>query len=320
MAGCTRVNTPFVGSRLPEEKPRIDVIVRTLLSKTREREIIRALDSIQNLSSMHARPIVVVNGDRYDPTLLKTLQRRQGVVLHFQADASAGRAIGTGRRLVTAPYFMFLDDDDQLVAAGMESFSKYILDHSDWDVLVTNGYFSRLGERRPMYLDLQSHAIHPLRSLLSESWVCAGATIFRSESISAAFLDMERNHQEWTFIAFRLVMEEKRIAFMDAPTVVYHDTGGSASKLIEHQEEALDLLEQMSAHPRVDRETRRLMERKYRNMLHVLALQHWQRGARRKAWIYHLRSMRQPFTFKYLLFSRKLLIPARRAQLRQQPD
>lgn len=314
------MNIPIVENRSPEEKPRIDVIVRTLLSKTREREIMRALDSIQNLPSMQARPIVVVNGDHYDRPLLDMLQQRPGIVLHYQPDASAGRAIATGRRLVTAPYFMYLDDDDQLVAAGMKSLSTYVFNHFDWDVLITNGYFCRSGESRPMYLDLKSHAIHPLRSLLSESWVCAGATIFRSESISADFLDMERNHQEWTYIAFRLVMEEKRIAFMDAPTVVYHDTGGSASKLIEHQEEALSLLEQMSADSRVDGETRSLMERKYRNMLHVIALQYWRQGDRRKAWIYHLRSMRQPFTFKYLLFSRKLLIPVRRVQLRQQPD
>jgi glycosyltransferase involved in cell wall biosynthesis len=294
-------------------RPRIDVIMRTLADKARERNITRALDGIQSLSSVDARPVVVVNGDRYHPPLLQALRARSGMIVHYLSEASAVRARTEGRRLVTAPWFMFLDDDDELIASGMAQLAEHIVNHVDWDVLITNGYFSADGERRPMYLDLNIIAAHPLRSLVAEGWLCPGASVFRTASIDVDLLDVQHFHQEWTHIAFRLVMAKKRINFLDVPTGIYYDTEGSASKSHRHQEEAVRLLEEMMADPEVDPETLTVMKRKYRNMLHILAVQHWRRGHLRQAWRYHLRSMRWPFTFKYLLFSRKLLVPRRRS-------
>lgn len=293
------------------ELPRIDVVVRTLALAARQQALKRALDSIQMLSAVDARPIVVVNGDRWHPPVLDMLQRRPGILLHHLPEASAARAITAGRRLVKAPYFMFLDDDDELLAPGLQRLAAHVTNDSDWDVVITNGYFSSGGQRRPMYLDLHAHADNPLRSLVGETWLCPGASLFRTESVSADALDVNRDHQEWTNIAFLLALTDLRIRFLDVPTVVYYDTEGSASKGLGHQEAALQLLEEMKADSRVDAETLAAMERKYRNTLHILANQYWRQGAHRKAWRYHLRSMRPPFTFKYLLFSRKLLLPRR---------
>lgn len=291
--------------------PRIDVVVRTLALAARQRELMRALNSIQMLSGVNARAIVVVNGDRWHPPVLDMLRRRPGIFLHYLPEASAARAITAGRRVVTAPYFMFLDDDDELLAPGMQRLAAHLTNNSDWDVIITNGYFSSGGQRRPMYLDLHAHAVNPLRSLVGETWLCPGASIFRTESVAADSLNVNRDNQEWTNIAFLLAMTDLRIRFLDVPTVTYYDTKGSASKGLDHQEAALRLLEEMKSDPRVDAETLGAMERKYRNTLHILAHQYWRQGARRKAWRYHLRSMRPPFTFKYLLFSRKLLLPRR---------
>lgn len=293
--------------------PQVDVIVRTILSKTRERAILRAIDSIH--ACAQARPIVLVDGNGYDEHLLDTLRQRPEVLLHFQPESTPGRgrAIAAGRQLVTAPYFMYLDDDDELLPAGMAQVAEHAASNHDWDVLITNGYFSANGKRTPMYLDLGVHAAHPLRSLMSECWLFPGASVFRTESVSAAFLDTDRDHHEWTYLAFLLTIDKKRIGFLDVPTIVYNDTPISASKLFRHEEEQISLLEEMKADARVDALTRAIIERKYRNTLHVLARHYWQRGVRGKAWSYHLRSMRPPFTFKYLLFSRKLLLPARAA-------
>lgn len=299
----------ITGNKPTSGRPQIDVIVRTILSKTRERAILRAIDSIH--ACVVARPIVLVDGDRYDEHLLDTLRQRDEVVLHFQPKSTPGRgrAIAAGRQLVSAPYYMYLDDDDELLATGMTQLAEHAAGDRDWDVLITNGYFSANGKNTPMYLDLGAHAAHPLRSLMSECWLFPGASVFRTETISAEFLDTDRDHHEWTYIAFLLAIDKKRIGFLDVPTIVYNDTPVSASKLFKHEEEQISLLEEMKADARVDALTRTIIERKYRNTLHVLAHHYWQRGARGKAWDYHLRSMRPPFTFKYLLFSRKLLMP-----------
>jgi hypothetical protein len=293
-------------------RPRVDVIIRTLALEARERELLRALDGIQNQSWLTARPIVVVNGERFHPPLVEALRQRPGVLFHYEREASAGHALAVGRTLVTAPHFMFLDDDDELVEHGLQRLARHLADNPDWDVLITNGYFSSNADLRPMYLDLATHAVHPLRSLLAECWLFPGASIFRTESISAQFLDVKRDYHEWTYIAFLLAVEGKRISFLDVATVTYYDTQESASKSFEYEEAALDLLDIMKADRRLDNKTLAIMERKYRNVLHTLASRCWRRGARRKAWHYHLRSMRPPFTFQYLLFSRKLLIPTRR--------
>lgn len=292
-------------------RPRVDVIIRTLALESRERELLRALEGIQRQSFLAARPIVVVNGDRYHPPLVEALRKRPGILFHYEQEASAGHALAVGRSLVTAPHFMFLDDDDELVEQGLQRLARYLAENSEWDVLITNGYFSSNAQVRPMYLDLAAHAVHPLRSLLGECWLCPGASIFRTESISSQFLDVKRDYHEWTYIAFLLAIEGKRISFLDVPTVTYYDTQVSASKTFEYEEAALDLLHAMRGDPRLDSKTLALMERKYRNALHTLASLCWRQGARRKAWQYHMRSMRPPFTFKYLLFSRKLLISNR---------
>lgn len=294
-----------------QDRPRVDVVLRSLALEVRGRVIFRALDSIQDQPHLDARAIVVVNGERYHPPLVDALKARPGVRVHYMRTASAGLAIAEGRKLVTAPYFMFLDDDDELVEQGLEPLARH-LGAGAWDVLITNGYFSSNGKLRPMYLDLMAHAIHPLRSLLAECWLCPGASVFRTESISSQLLEVERNYHEWTYVAFLLALAAKRIDFLDVPTVAYQDTTGSASKSLEYDEGALDLLEEMKTDPRVDAKTRAMMEQKYRNMLHNLAFRYWRQGMPGKAWRSHLRSMRPPFTFKYLLSSRKLLVPASR--------
>lgn len=303
---------PEVAAPGPEDgRPRLDVVVRTLAQESRHRALLRALESIQGQASFAARPIVVVNGDRYHPPLLEELRQRQGVLFHYLPEASAGRALAVGRALVTAPYFMFLDDDDELLGPGLQRLAEDMSHDPDWDVIVTNGYGCSNGEMRPWVPDLMGHAIHPVRSLMAECWLSPGAAVFRSEAVSSAFLDVRRDYHEWTYIAFLLILDGKRVRFLDVPTVTYYDTQHSASKSFAYEEAALELLDTMKADPRLDSETLAIMEKKYRNTLHTLAFRYWRRGARRKAWHYHMRSMRPPFTIKYLLFSRKLLLPSR---------
>lgn len=299
-------------SHLAGSPPGIDIVIRTLALEERQDGLLRALDSIQSQMHLAARPIVVVNGERYHPPLVEALRQRPGVLFHYMPQASAGRALAVGRALVTAPYFMFLDDDDALVESGLQQLAEHISSHADWDVIITNGYDSTDGKLSPWVPDLLSHATHPARSLMAECWLSSGSGIFRTASISTRFLEINRDYHEWTYIAFLLMVEGKRVRFLDIPVVTYYHTKGSASKSFEYAEATVDLLEKMKSDSRVDGETRRLLERKYRNTLHCLALPYWRRGARLKAWRYHLRSMRPPFTLKYLLFSRKLLVPRSR--------
>lgn len=289
----------------------LDVVVRTLADAQRTKQLFRALDSIQGQSGVRARPIVVVNGERYDPITVKSLKQRPGVVLHFLPQPSAGRARTVGQGLATAEFLSFLDDDDVFIEGALQKPLKWLVDHPQCEVLITNGYFVSQDGRLTESSHLADHLSNPALSLLDENWLSPGASFFRTQSLQAERFKSELDHQEWTQLAFELCAEERRIDFMDVPTVLYYDTAGSMSKQPEHRRTELELLQQIRRDPRMRAAVRTKASRKYFNMLHILAMEYWQRGQYGRAWRYHLASMRPPHTFKYLLSSRKLLWPSK---------
>lgn len=291
--------------------PRVDVIVRTLADNARESQLFHALDSIQSQQGVSAQPIVVVNGERRNESTMVALRARPGIRLHHFPEASAGLAITKGRELVDAPYFMFLDDDDQLVPHALDEIVPHAEDDVDWDVLITNGRRRAPNNVCLLHEDLMSLGRNPLHGLLRENWLSPGTSLFRTASVSVELLDVGRSYHEWTHIAFRLVLTGKEIKFHDVMTAVINDSPKSLSKSLEYHEEGINLLGALRAHPGLDAEVRAALDNKYHNALHTLAAQYARVGAMRKAWRCHCSSLRPPHTFKYLLFSRKLLFPKR---------
>lgn len=291
---------------------RLDVIVRTLADVFRTESLFRALDSIQGQNGIEARPIVVVNGDSFDVAALSALRQRSGIILHQEQKASAALALIAGHRLVQAPCFSFLDDDDELIAGSLAEPTKWLEEHHDCDVLINNGYFVKKGGARVESSHLAGCSDHPALSLLNECWLSPGASIFRTETFSPEMLSADWNNQEWTRLAFELCAHGKRLHFMDVPTVLYHDTRGSLSKQIRHHEAELDLLQSIRRDRRLDDEVRREAGRKYLRVMHDMAMRCWRQGIYGRAWLYHLASLRPPNTLRYLLSSRKLLWPSRK--------
>lgn len=286
----------------------IDVVVRTQADASRSKLLFRALDSIQEQDGMRARPIVVVNGANVDDATWTALKRRPGILLHHEQQASAGLAFAMGRKLVAAPFFSYLDDDDALIAGSLLEPMQWLVSHPECDVLINNGYFVKDGD-----VLIESSRIgqvaEPAVSLLNECWLSPGASLFRTASIPPSMLKPDWSHLEWTRLAFELCAERKRLYFMDVKTVRYNDTPGSLSKQLQHQEAALDLLREVRRDPRLRPIVRRGANRKHLRTLHNLASSYWKHGQIGRAWRCHLESLRPPYTFKYLLFSRKLLWP-----------
>jgi hypothetical protein len=289
--------------------PILDVIVRTLADAPRAKLLLRALDSIQGPAGVPARPIVVVNGDRADPAVLAELARRPGILAHRLQQASAGLARAAGRRLVTAPYFAYLDDDDELIAGSLRAPLAWLAEHPDCDVLVNNGFFVSADGTRKESTHIARHVGDPVASLLTECWLSPGASLFRSAAIGIDVLDSNWSHQEWTHLAFELCARHARVHFMDVATVLYHDTPGSMSKDGQQLESELGLLRLVRRDTRFEPGVRAMAARKYLRTLHNQAISHWRQGRGVRAWQCHLGSMRPPNTLRYLLFSRKLLWP-----------
>lgn len=291
----------------------LDVVVRTLADSQRSGALFRALDSIQSQCAVSARPIVVVNGDRYDPQTLSELQQRPGILLQRLPQASTAGALVEGRRLVTAPYFAYLDDDDILIPDSLLEPMEWLDDHADCDVLISNGYFVKNGELSE-FIHISDHIRigQPALSLLDDGWLAPGTSIFRTRSIPQDMLDPHWDHMEWTNLAFEICAAKKRLHFMNVATALYYDTPRSLSKRTAHQEAALALMRSIRSDHRMSREVRRKADKMYHGLLHLLAAEYRRKANLRQAWRYHLASMRPPYTFDYLLFSRKLLWPVSR--------
>ena len=287
----------------------VDVIVRTLADPARSKLLFRALDSIQNQDGVKARPIVVVNGQLFDKAILEALKNRPGILVHQEKQASMRVARAAGRNLVTATFFSYLDDDDELIAGSLAGPMEWLESHPECDVLINNGYFIKAGGALIESTHIATHVSDPAMGLLKECWLSPGASLFRTASISAHTLNAKWSHLEWTHLAFDLCAQRKRLHFIDTATVRYNDTPHSMSKQVQHHEAALDLLRLVRSDIRLDKEVRRQADRKYLRVLHNLAMTDWERGEYLRAWRRHLGSMRPPHTFKYLLFSRKLLWP-----------
>jgi hypothetical protein len=287
----------------------VDVIVRTLADAARSKLLFRALDSIQGQGEITARPIVIVNGQRFSGETLDALRRRTGIILHQEPQASMRVARAAGRKLVTASFFAYLDDDDELIADALAPPLEWLESHPACDVLVNNGYFVSPDGAERESTHIAAHVDDPVMGLLDECWLSPGASLFRTASIPAEMLDADWSHLEWTHLAFELCAEHKRLHFMDIKTVRYNDTPGSMSKQLRHHEAALDLLQVVRCDARLPVEVRREADRKYSRTLHNLVMAYWEQGNHARAWHCHLQSLRPPNTLKYLLFSRKLLWP-----------
>ncbi|MES1925718.1 glycosyltransferase [Salinisphaera sp. T31B1] len=292
-------------------RKRVDVIIRTLCEADRRDALLRALQTIGDQRGVSTRAIVVVNGSRFDITLRDEIAARSDVCLVQLEQASLIAAGLSGWDHVDAPYFTFLDDDDELIPDSLASPAGWLDAHPRCDVAVCNIYHERAGRRVLASPDMDVHHANPLLTLMSGCWLHPGAALFRSAAIERSLFDFQRPFMEWTTLAFRLVAQEKRLHFMQQPTVVYNDTQGSLSKGPEHQEHALLALAEIMAHPACDAQTYRRARYKYANTLHVLAMAYWQQGEYRKAWSRHLRSLRNGGLRRYALFTRKLVRPAR---------
>lgn len=288
-------------------RPTLAVIVRTLADSRRGEMLNRAIDSIQRLRAVEATPIIVVNGKSFDSYLLESLYARNDISVIYREIASAGAAITHGRRAVQNEFFMYLDDDDELVSGGIDSLLAEYAGQADWDVLVANGTRQSAAGTHRWIEHMEQHASDPLAGLVTENWLSPGNSVFRSQTVDSDSLWVDRDHHEWTYIAYRLLLDQRRVQFVDRIVAIYNDTSESMSKRALHEREELRLLEDLLEDERFSSGARRAIEDKYRNLLHMAADRYRLAGHTMSAWYYHLRSLRPPYTLRYLAFTRKLL-------------
>lgn len=289
--------------------PQVTAIVPTLAERTRREGLLRAIDSLRSASSERLRILVVVNGSRFDPETVSLLRDSPDVEVVQVEIGSLPYAIEVGRGLVETPYFCFLDDDDEYLPGAIDLRLRALESEPEADLVVTNGQRCD-GKRSSAALrPLDDVSRDPLSSLFEGNWLASCGGLFRSDRVTRGMFTEINAYTEWTWIAFRLAREGKRVAVLDVPTFRINETVGSASKSDAYRRAFLVLYRKM-LDAGLPKELERSVKGRISDAWHDLAVVELNRGNRAEAWRYHLASLQSMYGLRYLMFTRRLVAPS----------
>lgn len=288
------------------DPPDVDVLIVSLCAAERAAAIRRAIDSALSQQGVHVRVTIVVNGQRFDRALFEELQRTPGVRVLYQAEPSIFLARRYAREEVGAPWFGFLDDDDELLPGALAVRISALAASTEADVVVSNGMLCDGPSVSPVLRDIASIRRDPLHSLLARNWLATASALFRTASVPAEYFDVTIRSNDMTYLAFRLALE-KRVVFVDAPTYRKTYSPDSISLTQAWALPALATLDRMLSFP-MPPTARQGVRRKCAAAAHQISNIHRERGETALAWRYHLRSLAEPGGFlRYALSTRHLL-------------
>lgn len=286
--------------------PSVDVIIPTLALARRADLIKTALKSVLSQEYVKPRAIVVANGPKRDPSLLRELETMPGIRLIEVLEPGIPGALQAGRAAVASDWFAALDDDDILLPGALRKRINILRERPSCETVVTNGFRQNAGKRVRHVKDLAAVQRDPLDALSQGNWLLPGAWLCRSAAIDAPFFEGMPRYLENTYLAIQFSLRGS-LHFLQEPTVVWNmDTPGSESKSREYALGLAEALEQLLALPLPAR-TRRRLRRASSEARHSKAALQLQDGAYADAWRSHLKSLAAPSGWRYLPFGLRIL-------------
>jgi glycosyltransferase involved in cell wall biosynthesis len=287
--------------------PWVTAIVPTLAERSRREGLLRAIESLRNASSERLRILVVVNGNRFDAETVSLLRDAPDVEVVQVEIGSLPYAIEVGRGRVETPYFCFLDDDDEYLPGAIDLRLRTLEAEPEADLVVTNGHRYD-GKRSSVALKpLDGVSRDPLGSLFEGNWLASCGGLFRSDRVTREVFTDINAYTEWTWIAFQLAREGRKVAVIDAPTFRINETAGSASKSEAYRRAFLVLYRRMLA-AGLPKELERKVKGRISDVWHDLAAVELGRGNQAEAWKCHLASLMSGQGMRYLAFTRRLFL------------
>lgn len=286
--------------------PEVTVIIPTAAAYCRLASLKNAIDSIFLAVSDDVAIIVAVNGNRQSPTVITMLESLNRVRVEYFEFSSAPLACLEGVRLVSTPYYCFLDDDDEFLPNAIDDRLKKIASNDDFDLVVTNGYRNVSGIDAICLTEIESITVDPMKALFDQNWLASCGVLFRKDRIGPEYFENPQPYVEWTWLAFNLINSGKNIAVLNDPTYRINETLTSVSKSPDYFISIYGLyIRMLQCSP--DRQTARLIKRRLADWFHADAEQKWQRGSMLAAWRSHFKSLTFRGGWRYLTFTRKLL-------------
>ncbi len=285
----------------------ITTIIPTLCEQNRREQLLRAIASIHAASAHPVRVLVVVNGQRFDASLVEHLQGRNDVDVIQLAEGSQTNAQLVGRKAVATEFFSFLDDDDEYLPHGLDV-RMSLLAGNGFAVAVTNGYYvDRDGSDTLLYSRIPKVQSDPFRELFQQNWLASCNHLFRTATVVPGYFENAPTAMEWTWLAYRLIMDDKTIAARDIPTFRINDTPGSLSKSTSFLNSRVEVYNRMLAQ-KPPRHIANIIRRRSSSAWHDIATAELELGIKSTARVAHLRSVISHWSgVRFLPFSRRLV-------------
>jgi hypothetical protein len=285
----------------------ISVIVPTIANSARKDSLFAAVQSLVDQAGGAILPIVVANGNRYDPNLLGALRRDRRIRFLYLKEGNLPRAIAAGRVLVDTEFFGVLDDDDLYLPNAATVRLAAFRDDPTADVVVTNGLVRTREGDKLLTDDMGRMASDPALELMRFQWLASCAGLYRTSTIGSEFFYDAPPFVEWTYVGLRAALTRK-IKFVNSPTFVVDKT--TPDSLSKSNENAIGELAAISHLMRLNppRRVRRQLKRKYISALHELSRQAFSEQEFEKAWRYHLITLKSPQGLRYLSYTRHLIM------------
>jgi len=283
---------------------RVTIIIPTTCEARRGAVLWRAIDSILSAADEPPNILLVVNGVRYDASLLERLRADVRLQVIYESVGSLPRALRIGRDAVRTDYFGFLDDDDEYLNGAVSVRRRILDEHADVDVVVCNGLREQHGQDCLFLPDFAALQQQPLQAMTKANWLASCGAMYRSARVPSDYFDERFKYLEWTLLGFKLGAT-RRLAFVDKATFRINDTPDSLSKSEAYEISQAQVLEEILRLP-LPGDVQRAVRRKLGAAHHTLSDHYRSRGQWRKAWAHHLQSLRLPGGAAYLGYSRRL--------------
>ena len=287
--------------------PEVTVIIPTLCCAKRSEELVRAIRSVTEQQGVEIIVLVVVNGSLFDPELLGKVSDTKGVKVLSLEVAGISNARFRGRQYVDTPYFLFLDDDDELYPFALHDLlGKFSLSESDVGLVIADAYNDYRSKNYGFYPSCSEIELHPLAALLDENWLIVQSTLFKTEVVPSRIFDIKTNSNECTMIAFNIALENIKIKVLDKVICVIHDKEDSESKT-EHFITNEPYVIKWMLTKDVPREIKIKLHRKLAAAFHNNSMYYLKRNVFLAAFVNHVKSMLISAGDSYFLYGRHIL-------------
>ena len=284
----------------------VNVLIPTLCTTARQASVERAIDSALTQEGVAVTVVMVINGQRFDPALRRSLEQHPGLRVYYQPEADLFKARRLARDSVDADFFCWLDDDDVYLPGALKRRVALASQDASIDAVVSNGFIRDGSKDSLAFEDVDSIQRDPVGTLLTRNWLCCAGGLYRTASIPSDYFDITIRSLDMTFLAFRLSLE-RNIVFLDEPTFRKHIGARSLSTTNAWMLPGADVLRRMMVYP-ISSRHRRMLQHKLSRMEHELAEYYRNSGAISQAWTHHLSSLiRGNGLTRYALYTRRLL-------------